>query len=112
MRLMKFNELYEQQPKEFDASSNTFTFKCDITVRANSQEEAEDKMEFIANQDPDVELGFYELDASMVGGKGVLHGVKPFAGPLEEEPTISSELPARDVMEARKHRIPKRSRRR
>lgn len=78
MRIQKFNELYEQTPKENWGSDidskNYYTFTCDITVRANSQEEAEDKMEFIANQNEDVELGVYNLGYSTEKGEGKMAG--------------------------------------
>ena len=80
MKVKKFNELYEQQPKQGWGSdtdkTNYYTFTCDITVRANSQEEAEDKMEFIANQNEDVELGVYNLSYVTEGGKSRMVGMK------------------------------------
>jgi len=78
MKIQKFNELYEQNPKQDWGSdtdkTNYYTFTSEITVRANSQEEAEDKMEFIANQNPDVELGIYNLNYATEGGKGRVVG--------------------------------------
>ncbi len=45
MKIQKFNELYEQQPKDNWGSdtdkTNYYTFTCDITIRANSEEEAD-----------------------------------------------------------------------
>lgn len=99
MKIKKFNELYEQTPKEKWGSdvdeNNYYTFTCDITVRAKNQEDAEDKMEFIANQDPDVELGTYNLSASTVDGKGTLHGVKE---PVSDDMHMATP----DVLESRK----------
>src|ERR1017187_1073849 len=80
MKIKKVNELYEQLPKENWGSdtdvNNYYTFTCDVTVRANSQEEAEDKMEFIANNNPDVELGMYNMSHATEGGKSVISGQK------------------------------------
>jgi hypothetical protein len=97
MKIQKFNELYEQQPKENWGSdkdeTNYYTFTCDITVRAASQEEAEDKMEFIANQDADVELGVYHLNYATEDGKGNLF-------------PSSKSLPPTNTLESKKYRKP------
>lgn len=100
MKIQKFNELYEQQPKENWGSdtdtTNYYTFTCDITVRAASQEEAEDKMEFIANQDADVELGVYHLNYATEKGQGRIVGQEK-----------SSELaPPTNTLESKKYRKP------
>lgn len=69
-RFEEINEIYEQKPKNWkEGDSNYYTFTCDITVRANSMEEAEDKMEFIANANEDVELGAYALSYATENGK-------------------------------------------
>lgn len=65
----KFNEKYDQLPKEnwTNEDSNYYTFSVDLTVKAETQEEAEDKMEVIANN-PDFDLGSYKLTASTIDG--------------------------------------------
>ena len=102
MKIKKFNELnerYEQKPKpnwgEDTDVNNYYTFTCDITVRANSQEEAEDKMEFIANQNDDVELGIYTLSYATEGGKGRVIGM--------EEPAVKN-VASTETMESKKYR--------
>ena len=98
MKIRKFNELYEQEPKENWGSdisnTNYYTFTCDITVRASSQEEAEDKMEFIANQSQDVELGVYNLSYKTENGEGKM------AGEEQKEPTPMNQ--PQNVMEKKK----------
>ena len=55
MKIKKVNELYQQEPKSNDPGANYYTFRCDVTVKASSLEEAEDKMSLIANN-PDFDL--------------------------------------------------------
>jgi hypothetical protein len=103
MKIQKFNELYEQNPKDSNWGNDTndtnyYTFTCDITVRATSQEEAEDKMEFIANQNKDVELGVYNLSYSTENGESKING-------LEAEET-SNEIAPNNMLESRKYRRP------
>lgn len=92
MKIKKFNELYEQKPKPGFGSdmdkTNYYTFTCDITIRANSQEEAEDKMEFIANQNEDVELGVYNLSYATEGGVSRMVGID---GPKPSETVMESK---------------------
>lgn len=99
MKIKKFNELYEQLPKQNWGGDtdkrNYYTFTCDITVRADSQEAAEDKMEFIANQNEDVELGVYNLSYATEGGVSRMVGVG-------EPKTSSSETTVMESKNIRK----------
>ncbi len=99
MKIQKFNELYEQQPKENWGSdtdtTNYYTFTCDITIRANSEEEAEDKMEFIANGSPDVELGVYHLNYATENGESRMAGMEN-----------KKDLPPTNTLESKKYRRP------
>lgn len=101
MKIKKFNELYEQQPKpnwgDDTDKTNYYTFTSDITIRANSQAEAEDKMEFIANQNEDVELGVYNLSYATENGVGRMVGVED--SPKE----VNSNIASPDVLERRKN---------
>lgn len=104
MKIRKFNELYtpEEKPNWESGDSNFYTFDCNITVKANSQEEAEDKMAIIANH-PDMELGLYTLSVSSEDGE-VTSNTKPFAGDMDsEDELISDEIAPENVMERKRN---------
>jgi hypothetical protein len=92
MKIKKFNELYEvgEKPKWQEDGSNYYTFNADITIKASSQEEAEDKMEIIANN-PDMQLGRYDLDMSTEGGEFKAVGYPKKSAEIEEPTNIADE---------------------
>ncbi len=100
MRIKKVNEFYESKPKEnWGPEGNYYTFTCDITVKASSLENAEDKMEFIANGSEDIVLGLYTLSHSTENGEPKVN--KTY--------TTSSNIPEKNMLESKsRHRTKKR----
>ena len=94
MRIRRFNEEYEQQPKDWSREDNLYTFDLELTIRANSEEEAEEKMEVI-DSNPDFQMGMYNLSHKTEGGEthmSRIEGDSPLVDPAGAEAEMEMEL--------------------
>jgi len=72
MKIKRFNinERYAQVENDWSDDDNLYTFEIDLTIRADSKEDAENKMEVISDN-PDFEMGAYVLSHKSEGGEFV-----------------------------------------